>query len=109
MGFSFDLRNNHLSLNMKTFISLTCLSLVACSPGGGYHSRTSRPQLPPRTSQSSPSPPPSSQPSSPPSRLPAWSTPSLERVPSPCSPPPTMLLPRSHQTPSTASSLTRTP
>merc|ERR1712142_31639 len=40
MGFSFDLRNNHLSLNMKTFISLTCLSLVACSPGGGYHSRT---------------------------------------------------------------------
>ena len=24
---------------MKTFISLTCLSLVACSPGGGYHSR----------------------------------------------------------------------
>merc|ERR1712228_477285 len=40
MGFSFDLRNNHLSLNMKTFISLTCLGLVACSPGGGYHSRT---------------------------------------------------------------------
>merc|ERR1711990_1404223 len=40
MGFSFDLRNNHLSLNMKTFISLTCLSLVACSLGGGYHSRT---------------------------------------------------------------------
>merc|ERR1712055_189854 len=40
MGFSFDLRNNQLSLNMKTFISLTCLSLVACSPGGGYHSRT---------------------------------------------------------------------
>merc|ERR1711999_31936 len=28
-----------LSLTMKTFISLTCLSLVACSPGGGYHSR----------------------------------------------------------------------
>merc|ERR1712020_860456 len=28
------------SLTMKTFISLTCLSLVACSPGGGYHSRT---------------------------------------------------------------------
>merc|ERR1719243_563577 len=25
---------------MKTFISLTCLSLVACSPGGGYHSRS---------------------------------------------------------------------
>merc|ERR1712228_16203 len=24
---------------MKTFISLTCLSLVACSPGGGYHSQ----------------------------------------------------------------------
>merc|ERR1712212_774402 len=28
------------SLTMKTFISLTCLSLVACSPGGGYHGRT---------------------------------------------------------------------
>merc|ERR1712020_683490 len=40
MGFSFDLRNNHLNLTMKTFISLTCLSLVACSPGGGYHSRS---------------------------------------------------------------------
>merc|ERR1712168_636882 len=39
MGFSFDLRNNNISLTMKTFISLTCLSLVACSPGGGYHSR----------------------------------------------------------------------
>merc|ERR1712198_834889 len=39
MGFSFGLRNNQLSLTMKTFISLTCLSLVACSPGGGYHSR----------------------------------------------------------------------
>merc|ERR1711872_302141 len=38
-GFSFDLRNNHHSFTMKTFISLTCLSLVACSPGGGYHSR----------------------------------------------------------------------
>ena len=25
---------------MKTLISLTCLTLVACSPGGGYHSRT---------------------------------------------------------------------
>ena len=24
---------------MKPFISLTCLSLVACSPGGGYHSQ----------------------------------------------------------------------
>merc|ERR1712077_17238 len=40
MGFSFVLRNNHLSLTMKTFISLTCLSLVACAPGGGYHSRS---------------------------------------------------------------------
>merc|ERR1712128_260137 len=40
-SFSFLLRNNHHSLTMKTFISLTCLSLVACSPGGGYHhSRT---------------------------------------------------------------------
>merc|ERR1712168_1026988 len=39
MGFSFDLRNNNISLTMKTFISLTCLSQVACSPGGGYHSR----------------------------------------------------------------------
>merc|ERR1719340_79904 len=27
---------------MKTFISLTCLSLVACSPGGGYHHSHSR-------------------------------------------------------------------
>ena len=25
---------------MKTLISLTCLTLVACSPGGGYRSRT---------------------------------------------------------------------
>merc|ERR1712180_123336 len=25
---------------MKTFISLACLTLVACSPGGGYRSRT---------------------------------------------------------------------
>ena len=25
---------------MKTLISLTCLTLVACSPGGGYHSRS---------------------------------------------------------------------
>merc|ERR1711990_258343 len=40
MGFSFVLRNNHLILTMKTFITLTCLSLVACSPGGGYHSRS---------------------------------------------------------------------
>merc|ERR1712037_675588 len=40
MGFSFVLRKNHLSLTMKTFISLTCLSLVACSPGGGYHSHS---------------------------------------------------------------------
>merc|ERR1711990_1027547 len=40
MGFSFVLRKNHLSLSMKTFISLTCLSLVACSPGGGYHSHS---------------------------------------------------------------------
>merc|ERR1711997_896664 len=40
MGFSFVLRNNHHSLTMKTFISLTCLSLVACAPGGGYHSRS---------------------------------------------------------------------
>merc|ERR1712008_40004 len=41
MGIQF---NNHLSLTMKTFISLTCLSLVACSPapGGGYHSHHSR-------------------------------------------------------------------
>merc|ERR1712149_155728 len=40
MGFSFVLRNNHLNLTMKTFISLACLSLVACAPGGGYHSRS---------------------------------------------------------------------
>merc|ERR1712037_307878 len=40
MGFSFVLRKNHLSLTMKTFISLTCLSLVVCSPGGGYHSHS---------------------------------------------------------------------
>merc|ERR1712060_876920 len=40
MGFSFVLRNNQLNLTMKTFISLTCLSLVACAPGGGYHSRS---------------------------------------------------------------------
>merc|ERR1711956_93403 len=41
MGIQF---NNHLSLTMKTFISLTCLSLVPCSPapGGGYHSHHSR-------------------------------------------------------------------
>merc|ERR1711964_440213 len=41
MGISasfFETTTN--SLTMKTFISLTCLSLVACSPGGGYHSRT---------------------------------------------------------------------
>merc|ERR1712203_398149 len=40
MGFSLVLRNNHLNLTMKTFISLACLSLVACAPGGGYHSRS---------------------------------------------------------------------
>merc|ERR1712210_449953 len=40
MGFSFVLCKNHLSLTMKTFISLTCLSLVACTPGGGYHSHS---------------------------------------------------------------------
>merc|ERR1711973_1073450 len=28
------------SQTMKTLISLTCLTLVACSPGGGYRSRT---------------------------------------------------------------------
>ena len=28
------------SQTMKTLISLTCLTLVACSPGGGYHSRS---------------------------------------------------------------------
>ena len=28
------------SQTMKTLISLACLTLVACSPGGGYHSRT---------------------------------------------------------------------
>merc|ERR1712228_847413 len=26
-------------MGMGTFISVTCLSLVACSPGGGYHSQ----------------------------------------------------------------------
>merc|ERR1712012_376606 len=28
------------SQTMKTLISLACLTLVTCSPGGGYHSRT---------------------------------------------------------------------
>ena len=28
------------SQTMKTLISLACLTLVACSPGGGYHSRS---------------------------------------------------------------------
>merc|ERR1711997_138404 len=43
MGISacFLRRRNHTrpTTSMKTFISLTCLSLVACSPGGGYHSQ----------------------------------------------------------------------
>merc|ERR1711874_239554 len=43
MGHSacFLRRRNHTrpTTSMKTFISLPCLSLVACSPGGGYHSQ----------------------------------------------------------------------
>merc|ERR1712045_1077543 len=42
MGASIFESTTSASETMKTFISLTCLSLVACSPGGGYHHSQSR-------------------------------------------------------------------
>merc|ERR1712045_410668 len=40
MGIQLRSSKQPTQLTMKTFISLACLSLVACSPGGGYHSRS---------------------------------------------------------------------
>merc|ERR1712226_1836853 len=44
MGHSASIFESTTSASetMKTSISLTCLSLVACSPGGGYHHSQSR-------------------------------------------------------------------
>merc|ERR1711972_151104 len=47
MGIQLSAPSNHpqckettTNQTMKTLISLACLTLVTCSPGGGYHSRS---------------------------------------------------------------------